>query len=317
MSLLSSSLKRLQLSRFTRGEKLSRESVTLNHQRIFILPTQSGLGFVVLIVILLLIAFVYNNNLIYILAFLLASIFFVTIIHSFKSLAGLSIKKGKSNAVFAGEIAPFPIHLENSKNIQRLSLQINLSGKNPVQTYLSATDKTHITLYMPTDKRGWFQCGTITISSTFPLGLFRAWAPINFDYKTLVYPKPTELKMPFPDNSNNSTGSGLPKKNHEDFFGLTRYQPGHPLRQIHWKALAKGQGLHSKEYMSEQNNEIWLDYQYTPGRDPEERLSQLCRWLIDAEKSGCHYGLKMPGTKKNSASGGQHLQDCLEALALH
>lgn len=314
---LSSSLKRFRLSRFTRGEKLSKESVTLNHQRIFILPTQNGLGFVVLITILLLIAFVYNNNLIYILAFLLASIFFVTIIHSFKSLAGLSIKKGKSNPVFAGETAPFTVHLENSKNIQRLNLKINLSGESPVQTHLSATDKAHITLYTPTNKRGWFQCGTITVSSTFPLGLFRAWAPINFDYKTLVYPKPAELETPFPDNSNNSTGSGLPKKNHEDFFGLTRYQPGHSLRQIHWKALAKGQGLHSKEYISQQNSEIWLDYQYTPGRDLEDRLSQLCRWLLDAEKSGCHYGLKISGIKKAPASGTQHLQDCLEALALY
>ncbi len=317
MNPLSSSLRRFRLSRFIQGEKLSKESVTLNHQRIFILPTRNGLGFVVLITILLLIAFVYNNNLIYILAFLLASVFFVTIIHSFKSLAGLSIKKGKSNAVFAGEAAPFTVHLENSGDDQRLSLSINLSGEIPVQSHLTTSDKAHVTLYTPTNKRGWFQCGTITISSNFPLGLFRAWAPINFDYKILVYPKPAELEIPFPDNSGISTGSGIPKKNREDFFGLTRYQPGHSIRQIHWKALAKGQGLHSKEYMSQQNSELWLDYQYTPGRDLEERLSQLCRWLIDAEKSGFHYGLKMSGVNKNPASGTQHLHDCLEALALY
>jgi uncharacterized protein (DUF58 family) len=313
---LSSSLRRFRLSRFIQGEKLSKESVTLNHQRIFILPTRNGLGFVVLITILLLIAFVYNNNLIYILAFLLASVFFVTIIHSFKSLAGLSIKKGKSNAVFAGEAAPFNVHLENSGDNQHLSLQVNLSGENPVQTHLTTSNNAHVTLYALTNKRGWFQCGTITVSSNFPLGLFRAWSPINFDYRTLVYPKPAELETPFPDNSSISTGSGIPKKNREDFFGLTRYQPGHSLRQIHWKALAKGQGLHSKEYMSQQNSELWLDYQYTPGRDLEERLSQLCRWLIDAEKYGFHYGLKISGIKKKPASGMKHLQDCLEALAL-
>ena len=303
MKILHSLLSRIRLSRFIRGEKLNRESVTLNHQRIFILPTRNGLGFVVLITILLLIAFVYNNNLIYILGFLLASVFFVTIIHSFKSLAGLTIKKGKSTTVFAGEAAPFIIHLENSGDDQRLNLGINLSGENPVQSHLSATDKAHVTLYAPTNKRGWYQCSTITISSNFPLGLFRAWSPINFDYKTLVYPKPAELEMPFPDCSSVSTGSGIPKKNREDFFGLARYQPGDSIRQIHWKTLAKGQGLHSKEYMSQQNSEIWLDYQYTPGRDLEERVSQLCRWLIDAEKSGLHYGLKISGVKKNACLG--------------
>ncbi len=317
MNPLPSLLRRFRLSRFTQGEKLNKESITLNHQRIFILPTRSGLGFIVLIIILLLIAFVYNNNLIYILAFLLASIFFVTIIHSFKSLAGLTIKKGKSNAVFAGESAPFTVHLENSGDDQRLSLQIKLTGENPIEAHLSASDTSHVILYAPTNKRGWYQCGTITVSSSFPLGLFRAWAPINFDYKTLIYPKPAELEIPFPDDSSISTGSGIPKKNQEDFFGLTRYQPGHSIRQIHWKSFAKGQGLHSKEYLSQQNSEIWLDFQYTPGRDTEERLSQLCRWLIDAEKSGLHYGLKMSGIKKIPASGAQHLQDCLEALALY
>jgi uncharacterized protein (DUF58 family) len=317
VKILYSILSRIRLSRFIRGEKLNRESVTLSHKRIFILPTKNGLGFVVLIIILLLIAFVYNNNLIYILGFLLASIFFVTIIHSFKSLAGLTIKKGKSNAVFAGEAAPFIIHLENSGEEQRLSLQINLSGENPVHTHLSTTNQAHVTLYAQTTKRGWYQCGTVTVSSKFPLGLFRTWSPINFDYKTLVYPKPTILETPFPDLSDVSSGAGIKKKNRDDFFGLARYQPGDSIRQIHWKALAKGQGLHSKEFMSQHNSEIWLDYQYTPGRDTEERLSQLCRWLIDAEKSSLHYGLKISGIKKPPATGIQHLHNCLEILALY
>ena len=80
---------RFKLSRFTSGEKSRVKQFTLGHRRIFILPTQRGLGFVVLITLLLLIAFIYNNNLAYLLAFLLASIFFITILHSFKSLAGL------------------------------------------------------------------------------------------------------------------------------------------------------------------------------------------------------------------------------------
>ena len=226
MKILYSLLHRFRLSRFIRGEKLNRESVTLSHKRIFILPTKNGLGFVVLIIVLLLIAFVYNNNLIYILGFLLASIFFVTIIHSFKSLAGLTIKKGKSNAVFAGEAAPFTLHLKNSGHEQRLSLQINLSGENPVHTHLSTMDQTHVTLYAPTTKRGWYQCGTVTVSSKFPLGLFRTWSPINFDYKTLVYPKPATLETPFPDLSNISTGAGVKKKKPGRFFWFSPISTG-------------------------------------------------------------------------------------------
>ena len=316
MKLLHSLFKRIRLSRFTQGERLSNDSISLNHQRIFILPTKNGLGFVVLITILLLIAFVYNNNLIYILAFLLASVFFITIIHSFKSLVGLTITKGKSNSVFAGEAAPFKIHLENHTKNERFSLHINLAGGTAVQTHLPPSEKSIVNLYSPTEKRGWQPCGTITLSSTFPLGLFRAWAPINFNFKALVFPKPTSLEIPFPDSTSLSSGSGLFKKSREDFFGLSQYQPGDSIRQIHWKTFAKGQGLHSKDFIAQRNPKIWLDYQYTPGRDKEDRLSQLCRWLIDAEKAGLDYGLNIPHVKKPPASGAQHFQDCLKALAL-
>ncbi len=317
MNFLNTLIKRIRPSRFIKGEKIATDSVTLNHQRIFILPTKNGLGFVILIAILLLIAFVYQNNLIYILAFLLASVFFVCIIHSFKSLAGLIVQKGKSKAVFAGESAPFSIRLNSKTSNNFPVLSVKAKGQELLETQLSAQQNTAITLYSKTHKRGWHRCQSITISSIYPLGLFRAWAPINFDMKILVYPKPFPSNPPFPENIVNAEGSGAWKKNHEDFFGLTGYQPGDSIRQIHWKTFAKGQGLHSKEFISQENPEIWLDYQQTPGRDKEERLSLLCRWIIDAEKKGLNYGLKLASTIKKPANGNQHLHECLEALAIY
>ena len=32
----------------------------------------------------------------------------------------------------------------------------------------------------------------------------------------------------------------------------------------------------------------------TPGRDLEERLSQICRWVLEAEAAGMRYGLELP-----------------------
>jgi len=117
---------RFRLSRFISGEKATDEPVTLNHRRIFILPTYRGLSFVLLTALLLLIAFVYNNNLVYLLSFLLASIFFITILHSYKSLAGLILQKGRSKGVFAGEAAGFDIHINNPVDVERYNLQITL-----------------------------------------------------------------------------------------------------------------------------------------------------------------------------------------------
>ena len=305
---------RFQISRFINGENAIDEPVTLNHRRIFILPTHRGLNFAMLIALLLLIAFVYNNNLAYLLAFLLASIFFITILHSYKSLAGLILQKGQCKAVFSGEAVGFDVNINNPVDIERYNLQITL--QKPQSLTIKAQEKVCVTLYSLTQKRGWHTAGTVTISSTYPLGLFRAWSPIRFNLKALVYPKPSKLELAFPETPSTQVQQGFRQKGADDFYGLKEYQPGDSIKHIHWKAYAKGQGLFSKHYGGDNLAEIWLDYEHAPGHNTEERLSQLCRWVLDAERTGVRYGFSLPGFKILPDNSLLHTRKCLEALAL-
>ncbi len=308
---------RFKLSRFIKGEKKAVKSIILTHRRIFILPTKRGLGFVALIVLLLLIAFVYNNNLAYLLVFLLASIFFITILHCFKALAGLVLNQGHSQPAFAGESVSFDIVLDNPGKIERFNLQASLD--KTVNLTLAAEEKKSIRLYSATDKRGWHEIETVTLTSTYPLGLFRAWSPLRFAAKALVYPKPTTTELPFPEAEGNQAQSVQNKatqKGSDDFYGLKEYQAGDSIKHIHWKAFAKGQGLFSKQYAGDKLTELWLNYDQTPGHNIEERLSQLCRWVIDAEKAGLLYGFTIPDVKLEPNHGKTHYEKCLQALAL-
>lgn len=305
---------RFRLSRFFAGEKPSDEAIRLNQRRIFILPSKRGLSFVVLILLLLLIAFVYNNNLAYFLTFLLASVFFIGILHSYKALAGLIIQKGQCKPVFAGERAVFKIHIDNPTPVPRFSLEIALHDKT--QLTLEPYEKKTAGLYAPTEHRGYQTCGTITLSSAYPLGLFRAWSPLRFNLSVLVYPKPWPQEIPFPETGGGSSDQGKTEKGTDDFYGLQEYQRGDSIKRIHWKAYAKGQGLFSKQYSGEQGDELWLQYEACAGYGNEERLSRLCRWVLDAEKAGLRYGLKLPGKKIGLGIGSAHLTQCLEALAL-
>ena len=153
---------RFNLSRFIKGEKLTAKSITLTHSRIFILPTRRGLGFVALIVLLLLIAFIYNNNLAYLLAFLLASIFFITIVHSFKALAGLVLTQGHCQAVFAGEASGFEVIIDNPIKVDRFNLLAQLDKS--IKFTLAADEKERITLNSLTRSRGWHDIETVTLS---------------------------------------------------------------------------------------------------------------------------------------------------------
>lgn len=307
---------RFQLSRFIKGEKPVNRPVELTHRRIFILPSRRGLGFLVLITLVLMIAFVYNNSMAYMLSFLLSGIFLVTILHTFRSLSGLVVSRGKCKPVYAGETAPFNIVIENPRSIARINLQIKFPNSQIRHTDIPAHSKATITLHSATSKRGWHKPGPVIVFSQFPLGLLHAWSPLDFDLKTLVYPAPSTSAGAFPVTPGAATEHGTIQKGREDFFGLQEYQKGDSIKQIHWKAFAKGQGLHSKQFQGETSPELWLDLDHTSGQNLEDRLSRMCRWILEAENSGTRYGFKLPGLTLHPAVGESHSKKCLEALAL-
>ena len=242
---------RLNNALSSRANRLVSGPVELTQRRVFILPTQRGLGMVFTILLLLLVAFIYSNNLVYLLGFLLASIFFVTILHTFKALAGLVVQAGFVQPVFAGEAAAFAVTVTNPGNQPRLGLSATLETEQHFS--LAADESRTLTLYGVTRKRGWQMIGTVTLASCYPLGSFRAWSALRFDSKVLVYPKPSAFSLPFPVGEGQQPSGQLHtgRSGRDDFEGIRSYQAGDPLRQIHWKAYAKGQGLLSKQYATD------------------------------------------------------------------
>ncbi|MEY4768371.1 MAG: hypothetical protein RL637_1010 [Pseudomonadota bacterium] len=293
------------------------QPIQLTHRRIYILPTWRGLGFSLLLLILLLIAFIYNNNLVYLLCFLLASISFISILHTFKMLSNLIISKTQVQSVFASESVGFHLQIHNPTMSAKLQLEFYVDPNHIQIINLAKLAQQNICLYVPTHQRGWLNCPTITVASRYPFGLFRAWSILKFDFKVLIYPAPSKRSIPLPQLAGGRESQIRQiRRGNEDFYGIREYQNGDPLSQIHWKALAKGLGLWSKQYSGEVFNQLWLDYQLTPGYEIEQRLSQLCQWILEADQARINYGLLLPNQKIAPNSGSQHLIHCLEILAL-
>ena len=62
---------------------------------------------------------------------------------------------------------------------------------------------------------------------------------------------------------------------------------------------------------------MWLDWIDARAPDPEARLSILAHWVIETERLGQCYGLRLPGVSIPPGRGEAHCARCLEALALH
>jgi len=134
--------------------------------------------------------------------------------------------------------------------------------------------------------------------------------------RCLVYPRPARETLPLP-MARAEAGQGRSHgEGQEDFSGLRTYRLGDSLRHVAWKAVAREQGMLAKQFSGEAQQDVWLDWDALAGLDTEARLSRLTRWVLDAEASGAHWALRLPGRSIELDAGPSHRQRCLEALAL-
>lgn len=293
--------------------------VVLTQRRIFILPTRTGYFFAFVLILLLIASINYSLSLGFLLTFLLASMGGVSMLHTFRNLARLSISPGKVEPVFAGDTAQFALVFTNP-GMPRFSLgakRARLVAAEPVFADVGESGSTTLHLAMPAERRGRLQCDRVEIFTEYPTGLFHAWSYVDFGTRCLVYPRPDPGAGALPLDAH-ATGQGnIPIRGDEEFQSLRAYRPGDTLRQIAWKALARGQGLLVKEFGATASADLWLDFEMLQGLAVEERLSRLTWWVMEAERAQVPYGLRLPNRAVRPLTGSRHRDECLEALALY
>jgi uncharacterized protein (DUF58 family) len=306
---------RFRLVRFTRGFGPEEGPVTLDRSRVFILPTGAGLAFALMLLVMLFGSINYNNSLGHMFSYLLGSMAMVSIFYTYRNLVMLGFTVGKVRPVYAGERAGFEIRVTNPDVYSRFGILLESANQPAVSIELCPQQTSSVMLYRNTTRRGVLALGRCRISSCYPLGLFRAWSHLDLRMNCLVYPRPGP-RRPLPQttaykpNRSGDKGRGV-----DDFSGFRPYRPGDSPRHVFWKAAAREQPLLTKQFGGDRADELWLDWRYLDALDTEARLSQLCRWVLDASHDRLCYGLRLPGVEIAVASGDVHKQRCLEALA--
>lgn len=292
-----------------------RRSVTLDHSKLFILPTRAGLAFLLVICLLWLLGTNYQNNLVYALAFLLVGLFAVLPVHTFANLSGARLRLLEVRPGFAGDYGEALIAVDARGRRQREQLRIFWPGEEGATLDLENGEQ-QARIALPLPRRGRLRAPRIRIESRYPLGLFRCWSWVDLDVEFLVYPQPKPAG-PLPLGA--ATGEGdspLKVRGLEDFAGLKLFQPGHSLRHVAWKQYAGGRDLYSKEYERGTDSRLWLEWDLLAGRDLETRLGNLCDWALAAEREQLAYGLRLPHIGVDPGLGSAHLAQVLKALAL-
>ncbi|MGD8378488.1 MAG: DUF58 domain-containing protein [Gammaproteobacteria bacterium] len=289
--------------------------VRLDRRRIYILPTRFGLMFAAILFAMLLASLNYSNSLGFVLTFLLAGLGFLAMHACHRNLAGLEVAGAPADSVFAGNTARFSVRLVNNATQPRNGLCLTLNGRATGWADLDAGDGLALDLPVPAPRRGRLASGRFGLRTRYPFGLFQAWAWIDMPLECLVWPAPADSPPPPPATAQGGSGPAHGAASSDDFSGLRDYQPGDSPAHIAWKALAREQGLMTKQFGGGEMQKRWLDFDQVPAGDAETRLEILCRWLLDAERNGDSYGLRLPAQQIAPGGGKRHLRACLDALA--
>jgi len=293
--------------------------IVLAQRRVYVLPTRGGLLFAAALLVMLLGAINYNLSLGHALVFLLAGLGIVAIFHTFRNLVGISISTGRAEPVFVGETAHFALILHNPRDEERRLLRLSLAEGGEDTVDLLAAVEAEARLGLPATKRGWLALPRVSIETTYPIGLIRAWSYAAPAMHCLVYPQPAATAIPLPASAGDSGSRMQDSRGSEDFAGLRNHQPADSPRHVAWKAAARQDAaapLLTKQFSGAGSEDLWLDWDATPATlDAEARLSLLARWVLDAATDGYAWGLRLPGTILPPAR--DHLHASLKALALY
>ena len=309
--------------------RLQRSDTLLLHQHnVYILPTRAG-GMLAFTLLLLLVGSInYQLNLGYLLTFLLAGSAVIGMHVCHANLRGLSLHLTPPAPVHAGQPALLDIRLASERKRPRYGIGLGVEeaaapGGAPLAwTDVPAQGSAQLQVAWAVARRGLHALPALTAVTLFPLGTFRVWTVWRPAARLLVYPAPETHPPPLPPGEPQPGFAGSARVQATgEFDGVRAYRRGDPQKSIVWKKAAQSfaagrSDLVSRDALSTQRQQLWLDHARCGVSDPEARLSRLTAWVLMAERRGLDYGLRLPGQALAPDQGAAHRARCLEAMAL-
>ncbi len=297
---------------------------TAKADQIYIIPTGHGLMFAFGILVMVLTAATYNNNLIYLLGFLLFAVLVVSMLMTHQNLKGARLIQVWAEDCEAGQDIPIRFRIANRGQNEVYALRVRARGqkidlgRGPQVLQLKEADSQNASLIIPAKPRGVYTCPNLILESVYPLGLFRAWkSNPQTHLKIYVYPQARGSQklesnlLPFEGQH----GQNPRKDQSSDFREHQLIQPGESVRHVDWKVFAKKSQLLRKTFEEDLGEQYLIDLSRIHQGNLEQKLSQVSLWITKLDQRGASYSLKVGEDLIPFAQGPRHRSRCLRALA--
>jgi uncharacterized protein (DUF58 family) len=294
----------------------------VQENRIYIMPSGAGVVYLISLVILVLTAATYNNNLIFMLTFFLASLFFVAMLQTHFNLRSVRLDFMSVDDAFEGERLTLLFRLHQRRRGRKYSLALRCASKewstleSPREDLTPRDSSKSIRLAVKAWKRGVHPVPEVVLETYYPLGLFRAWKVFRAQGEMIVYPVPKGEQTLEPEAFEYGEEElGLRASPEGDFGELKTYQPGESYHQIAWKHYARTGHLYSKVHWGEEHKFYHIPWAPPMGQASESYLQQMSQWVSHAVEENATFEMELPMSKITAGVGQDQGKVCWRALA--
>ena len=268
--------------------------------------TKSGKIFFVFLLAIILSAMGTGNNLLFLILACLLSFMIVSGIESEWNIRHLDVERAPPLEIYAKRPGTISYTVRNRKrNSSRLTLTDSGRIKLPRVTKGVPENVRTETTFM---KRGRHRLGRVSISTTYPYGLFEKSISFDLDDEVLVFfePIPCSLTALF-GPSGESTGH-----EHESISHVRSYAPGDVLSSIAWKKQRLG--LVSKVVQG--GGGVGTLIVLLPGGEIEHKLGTATFLILDLYGKGLEFGISANAFFSGMGVSLSHKLKILEFLSL-
>lgn len=284
-------------------------------ERIFIVPNGYGFMYGAGIVICILTAATYTNNLIFSLAFFLVGLFLVGMIQTNNNLRGLSVERIHTQVAEEHSLMPMRIYWKNEAAEGHYNLNFRFPERSKKENFpldsVPARGQAYAEIRMPVAEAGVHDLKKIQVRSVYPFGMFYSWRVYPLALSYYVYPRAAEdftlaelqETPPLGDASLGRSGQGG-----EDFSEHRNYQAGESYRQVDWKAFARRQQMLSKHFADGDRHNFFLE----PSRWSGDRFTQLRKLvaaILQCEQRSYSYSIYFPSGARLAMGQGERQKE--------
>lgn len=271
-----------------RWSKFWPRRLTPRRERIYILPTRTGLVFFGFTVALLLMGAIYNSQLVNLMAFLLLTLYGLSMVMTHQNLQGLrNFRVGESEA-FAREDAALEFSFENRDGAVKEGLILDFLPRGRHWPWAgaglrfaledAATEHPRVTtlIRFRREERGHWMFHRLRLSTRAPLGLFQAWRSEDVELELWVYPERREqLAIPAAERGEQGEDRARDLGRAEVWGDANPAEFVGSLRRLDWVRTARTDQAWVRPWNSETGQRHVLDWEQFAALTVEDRLSHF------------------------------------------